>query len=301
MGIVRGYRNLSQSTTGRLIQRYAYQYIGKYFERRLDRYEDLRRDLRRAGMDISLRMYLSMSVFRSLMWALGVGIAFTVLVVLVPTIPFTFIFISAILAGITSYIIHLIVPSSRISERKRKMDASLPTAAAYMAAMSSAGVTPDEIFFSLSREEIGLYVSEDAKKISRDIKVFGLDIIRALENASRRSPSTKYTSFLEGINATNTSGGDLQAYFENASQTLMRDKVQEERSFVELLGLFAELFLVACIVTPTFAVVLIAMVALQGTMDHDGLVTIVVALAFALIPILQLMIIVLVDGSQPVE
>ena len=81
----------------------------------------------------------------------------------------------------------------------------------------------------------------------------------------------------------------------------MRDKIQEEKAYVELLGLFAELFLVACIVTPTFAVVLIAMVALQAQMDHTSLVTIVLALAVFLIPILQSMIIILVDGSQPVD
>jgi flagellar protein FlaJ len=284
-----------------LIQRLAYQYIGRYFEDRLDRFEDLRRALRKAGMDISLRMYLSMAVFNALVGAIAVGLIFTILVFLFPFIHPSFIPITAILAGITIYVIALILPTTRIGERKRKLEASLPTAASYMAAMSSAGVTPDEIFYSLSREEIGLFVSEDAKKISRDIKVFGLDIIRALENASRRSPSAKYSSFLEGINATNTSGGDLQSYFENASRTLMRDKIQDEKAFVELLGLFAELFLVACIVTPTFAVVLVAMVALQGAMDHTGLVTIVLALALFLVPILQSMIIVLVDGSQPVE
>ena len=39
-----------------------------------------------------------------------------------------------------------------------------------MAAMSSAGVNPDEIFYSLSRDEIGLFISEDAKKISIDAR-----------------------------------------------------------------------------------------------------------------------------------
>jgi len=293
---------LSQtSSTRRIIQRAAYQYIGPYFENRLDNFEDLRRTLRQAGMDISLRMYLSMSVFYGLASGFLTIILLTLLKIFFPVIPITFIPISGILAGISVYFIMLIIPSTRIGERKRKLEASLPTAASYMAAMSSAGVTPDEIFYSLSREEIGLFISHDAKKISRDIKVFGLDIIRALENASRRSPSPKYSSFLEGINATNTSGGDLQSYFENASSQLMRDKVAEEKSYVELLGLFAELFLVACIVTPTFAVVLIAMVALQAAMTHTQLYTVVAALALILVPILQSMIIVLVDGSQPVE
>jgi hypothetical protein len=43
------------------------------------------------------------------------------------------------------------------------------------------------------------------------------------------------------------------------------------------------------------------MVALQGTMGHTQLSGIVIAVAFFLIPILQAMIIILVDGSQPIE
>jgi flagellar protein FlaJ len=252
-------------------------------------------------MDISLRMYLSMAVFQAVVGAILVTFLTGILAIFFPFIPYTFIPISGILTGISIYVLALITPSTKIGERKRKLEASLPTAASYMAAMSSAGVTPDEIFFSLSREEIGLFITEDAKKISRDIKVFGLDIIRALQNAAQRSPSPKYSSFLEGINATNTSGGDLQSYFENASKTLMRDKVQDEKAFIELLGLFAELFLVACIVTPTFGVVLIAMIALQGSMGHDQLASVVIAVAFFMIPILQAMIIIMVDGSQPLE
>ena len=251
-------------------------------------------------MDISLRMYLSMAVFQALVGTVLVTIGMAVLRIFVE-MPFTFIPIAGFLTGITIYVILLITPSTKIGERKRKLDASLPTAASYMAAMSSAGVNPDEIFFSLSREEIGLFVSEDAMKISRDIKVFGLDIVRALDNAARRSPSPKYATFLEGINATNTSGGDLQAYFENSAENLMRDKIADEKAFIELLGLFAELFLVACIVTPTFGVVLIAMIALQGGMSHTPLVTIILAVAGFIIPVLQMMIIVMVDGSQPTE
>ncbi|MDH5401508.1 MAG: type II secretion system F family protein [Candidatus Heimdallarchaeota archaeon] len=288
------------SQTTRIIQRFAYQYIGNFFEDKLDKFENLKRDLRKAGMDISLRMYLSMAVFKSIVGAVA-GSIITLIFVLIFKIPFTFVIIDGLLIGILVYVVAMITPASKIGERKRKLDASLPSAASYMAAMSSAGVTPDEIFYSLSRDEINLFVSEDAKKISRDIKIFGLDIVRALDNAARRSPSPKYTSFLEGINATNTSGGDLQSYFENASKNLMRDKLQSEKGFVELLGLFAELFLVACIVTPTMGVVLLAVAALQGTMNHQELVTLVIVITFILIPILQSMIIIMVDGSQPQE
>ena len=287
--------------SNKVVMRVAYQWIGKYFEPRLSNFESLKRDLRRAGIDISLRMYLSMSVFQAVIGFVSSLLLMVILKLVSPTMPMAFIIIIPIIVSISMFFVRLAIPSTKISERKRKLDSSLPTAASYMAAMSSAGVTPDQIFFSLSSDELDMFVSHDAKKISRDINIFGLDIIRALENASIRSPSPKYTSFLEGINATNTSGGDLQSYFENASKALMRDKVQDEKGYIEVLGLFAELFLVACIVTPTFGIIFIAMIALQSTMSHTSLVTIVLGMAFLLIPILQMMIIILVDGSQPLD
>ncbi len=288
--------------SNKLVMRIAYQWIGKYFEPRLSNFESLKRDLRRAGIDISLRMYLSMSVFQAIIGFVSSFLLMVVLKLVVPTMPLAFIIIIQIIVSISMFFVRLAIPSTKISERKRKLESSLPTAASYMAAMSSAGVNPDQIFFSLSSDELDLFVSHDAKKISRDINIFGLDIIRSLENASLRSPSPKYTSFLEGINATNTSGGDLQSYFENASKALMRDKVQDEKGYIEVLGLFAELFLVACIVTPTFGIIFIAMIALQpSSITHTGLITIVLGMAFLMIPILQMMIIILVDGSQPMD
>ncbi len=287
--------------SNKLVMRVAYQWIGKYFEPRLSNFESLKRDLRRAGIDISLRMYLSMSVFQAMIGFVSSLLLMVVLKIVLPTMPLAFIIIIPIIVSISMFFVRLAIPSTKISERKRKLESSLPTAASYMAAMSSAGVNPDQIFFSLSSDELDLFVSHDAKKISRDINIFGLDIIRSLENASLRSPSPKYTSFLEGINATNTSGGDLQSYFENASKALMRDKVQDEKGYIEVLGLFAELFLVACIVTPTFGIIFIAMIGLQSTMTHTSLMTIVLGMAFLMIPILQAMIIILVDGSQPMD
>lgn len=289
---------MSTEKRARVLDRLAYQYIGPLFEQRLDRFEDLRRQLRKAGIDQSLRMYLSISVFNALI--LGIAVLFLSLpLFLFQLLPLVFVFLFPILAGIGYWVYALLVPSYKIGERKRKLEASLPTAASYMTAMASAGVTPDKIFMSLSRDDMDLYVKGDAKKISRDIEIFNLDIIRALEAASRRSPSAKYSSFLEGIVSTFTSGGDLQMFFQNASEQLMRDKVQAEKGFIESLGLMAELFLVACIVLPTFLVVMIAMVALQGAIDHEPLTMIVIVLGFILIPMLQAMIILLVDGMQP--
>ncbi len=298
------------STVGRnasFIDKLAYKWIGTRLEGRLEKFEDLRRQLQRAGVNKSLRMFLSVTIFNSILAAVVVFFLSLILklflAVFLPEIPFPIIlpFFFAGFAGFATYNWMILNLSFKISERKRKIDASLPIAASYMTAMASAGVTPDQIFLSLSKDDLDLYLKEDAKKIARDVEIFNLDIIRALEAASKRSPSSTYSAFLEGIVSTFTSGGDLQLYLQNASETLMKEKLTQEKAYIETLGLLAELFLVLCIVTPTFLVVILAMVAMQGTIGHNGLASFVLTIGAIIIPLFQSVIIIMVDGSQPVD
>lgn len=252
-------------------------------------------------------MFLSVTIFDSILAAVIVFFLSLILKlflsVFFPEIPFPIIlpFFFGAFAGFATYNWMILNLSFKISERKRKIDASLPIAASYMTAMASAGVTPDQIFLSLSKDDLDLYLKEDAKKIARDVEIFNLDIIRALEAASKRSPSSTYSAFLEGIVSTFTSGGDLQLYLQNASETLMKEKLTQEKAYIETLGLLAELFLVLCIVTPTFLVVILAMVAMQGTIGHNGLASFVLTIGVIIIPLFQSVIIIMVDGSQPVD
>ena len=170
-----------------------------------------------------------------------------------------------------------------------------------MTALASAGVTPDKIFLSMSREDIGLEIVEEARKISRDVEIFGKDILHAISAASKRSPSPRYSTFLEGIVATFTAGGDLQAYLETSNRNFMQIKLQTEKAFIEALGLVAELFLVLGVVAPIFGMVIIAMLSIMTPEGGNGPLVIMGALAYVVIPVGLTMILLMVDGMQPTE
>ncbi len=281
------------------IDRLAYQYIGALLEEHLDRFADLKIQLEKANIRKSLRMYLSIAIFWSGIAFIAALIALILIKILVmPSLPAVFIPLFAIIAGLSVIIYYLVYPSYIASERKRKIESQLPAAASYMAAMASAGVTPDKIFLSIAKQDMGL-ITEEAAKIARDIELFNEDIVRALENAIKRSPSHKFATFLEGIIGVFTSGGDLQLYLETMSANLMQDKINEQRSFIESLGLIAELFLVMCVVAPVFFVVMLSMVSMQGAMAPGTILLITAVMTFVVVPMLQGMIIIMVDGIQP--
>jgi len=285
--------------SSRIIESIAYSYIGRMIEPHLAEFEGLKLTLRKAGIDQSVRMYLSVRIFWAVILSL-VSLVFLIAIKIVvkDQLSIILVILLPVLVLIGMVVYTWIYPSYLVGERKRKLEAALPTAASYMTAMASAGVTPDRIFMALTQETIGKAIVKDAKKISRDIHVFGYDIVHALSEASLRSPSPKYSSFLEGIVGTFTSGGELQRYLEVSTETLMNDKVQSERNFVESLGIMAELFMVIGVVAPIFFIVILAMMSMLG--GSGGNSTLLMAiLVYVIIPVAELGIIVLIDAQQP--
>ena len=284
--------------SSRIIESIAYSYIGRIVEPYLAEFEGLKMTLRKAGIEKSVRMYLSVRIF----WAIVLAIISLVLCIAVyiaiPNFSIFLVIIVPILVLTSMFVYTWVYPSYLVGQRKRKLEAALPTAASYMTAMASAGVTPDRIFLSLTKEKIGESIVKDAKKISRDIQVFGYDIVLALGEASLRSPSPKYSSFLEGIVGTFTSGGELQRFLEVSTESLMNDKVQSEKNFIEALGIMAELFMVLGVVSPIFFIVILAMMSMLGS--GAGNATILMAmLVYVIIPVPEMAIIVLIDAQQP--
>ena len=226
--------------SSKIIESIAYSYIGRFIEPYLAEFDGLKTSLRKAGIDKSVRMYLSVRIFWAIILSIVSLVVLVAVKIVVKELSIILVIVLPILVLISMFVFTWVYPSYQVGDRKRKLEAALPTAAGYMTAMASAGVTPDRIFLSLTKEKIGEAIVKDAKKISRDIQVFGYDIVHALSEASLRSPSAKYSSFLEGIVGTFTSGGELQRYLEVSSETLMNDKVQLEKNFIDTLGIMAE-------------------------------------------------------------
>ncbi len=284
--------------SSKVIESIAYSYIGRFIEPYLAEFDGLKLTLRKAGVDKSVRMYLSVRIFWAIILSIVSLVVLIAVKIVVAELSVILVIVLPILVLISMFVFTWVYPSYLVGDRKRKLEAALPTTAGYMTAMASAGVTPDRIFLSLTKEKIGEAIVKDARKISRDIQVFGYDIVHALGEASLRSPSAKYSSFLEGIVGTFTSGGELQRYLEVSSETLMNDKVQSEKNFIETLGIMAELFMVMGVVAPIFFIVILAMMSMLGGSAGNANLLMAV-MVYIIIPVSELVIIVLIDAQQP--
>jgi len=258
-------RNHSNKTKPQVV---AYQLIGERIASLLPLFEDMRTNYRKAGIMISFKAYVSFAILTFMI----VSISF---LILIPSILFFVLHLSllpsllfgiggSLFAGALTIILFYIYPAYRADSLKRNLDDELPFTTGYMAILSGAGVPPDMIFRSLAEIDSSLAISGEAKKIVRDVELFGYDILSALEAASERTPSTKFKELLEGFIAAVHSGGGLTKYLRERARQYMKLKRIALRRFSDTLSILAEFYVALLVAGPLILVVMLAVMAMLG-------------------------------------
>lgn len=146
----------------------------------------------------------------------------------------------------------------RIQTRQRDIDAKIPYAINYLAAMSGSGSPPITMLKGLSEQEVYGEVQKEFAWLVRDVEVLGMDLLSALSLSMDRAPSTKLQDFLQGISMNLNTGGDLDTYFQAKSEQFLIDNRQQQEGFLESLGVLAESFVTVVVAAPLFIVVLMS-------------------------------------------
>jgi flagellar protein FlaJ len=170
-----------------------------------------------------------------------------------------------------------------------------------MAILASAGVSPERIFQSLSNLSAPLAASIESKDGVRDVNLFGLDIISALEKASERTPSGKFSEILEGFIATVHSGGNLAAYLREKSTQHMKLKRISLRKFSDTLSTLSEFYVALLITGPLLLVIMLAVMAMLGG-GNLGILSpnlILNILTYVGIPVGTIMFLIILDAVSP--
>ena len=234
-------------------QKFSYKWFGRIAEKRVS--DRLLHDLESVHMEVKGVVYLSSTLLTSLLGLLISFVIFTILVFIV--FPFLGIFLDSImtiffliipvLICIGIYFVSLFIPKMNANSRGKKIDRNLAYALNFVSAMSSAGITPTDIFKSLSKQDIYGEIKEEAAWIYRDVALLGVDILTAIKNNIRRTPSEKFSEFLQGMIVTVASGGSLKSYFVSKANQYMTENRQNQKQLIESLGIMAESYVTAAV------------------------------------------------------
>jgi flagellar protein FlaJ len=151
--------------------------------------------------------------------------------------------------------------------RKRDIEANLPFALTHMAAISESGAPPLTIFKILSKFNEYGELSKEAREITRNVEVFGLDEISAIKQNADKSPSPELKDVLEGMVSTIQSGGSLKSYLIEESGKAMFEYTVKREKYNEVLATYADIYTALLVAAPMiFIVVLAALNMMGGTM-----------------------------------
>lgn len=134
------------------------------------------------------------------------------------------------LIPITTFLVMYIYPNLEKKSAGAKIDTELPFATIHMAAISNSMINPVKIFEILLQTNEYPSLKKEFTKMINEINLYGYDLVSALKNTAKNSPSKKLSELLNGLSTTINSGGDLPKFFDKRSQTLLFDyRIQQQR------------------------------------------------------------------------
>jgi len=268
--------------------------MGRYAKSKSQDLQPLEDSLLKAHMKIRPEEYLAYVLMATLVTAIvGIAIGVGVGIVLFSVLGVNLILrilvaaLAIVLLPMMTYFVLMGSPASRAKARARDIDKRIAAAMSFISAMASADVNIDVIFKELSRQKVYGEISQEAAWITRDTELLGSDILTAIKKAAKRSPSSKFQDFLQGVVTTSTSGGQLKPYFLLKAEEYQKENKLAMKSQMETLGMLAESFVTVVVAFPLFLVLIMAIMAIVGGGDPDFMVIMLYVVVLLMIPISQ--------------
>ncbi|AGK61453.1 hypothetical protein Asulf_01470 [Archaeoglobus sulfaticallidus PM70-1] len=300
-----------------------YKLFGRSIQRNRQKYYELEVSLHKAMISMPPEMYIATAKMVSLIFAIFGAIVGSILayfliasdilkfpiVVPEPFYSYWIAYKSLVFSGVVvilmtiifyylGSLLFLIYPSTIISDRKNKIDKVLPHAITFMYSLSLGGMDVIRIFNSLaSYKEIYGEVSKEISRIIRDIELLGKDLRTALSDAVEFSPSENFKEFLHGLITIIDSGGDITRYLEERADFYLEKARQNQKNFLDFLGLMAESYITAFVAGPLFLIIIQTVMAMMG----QGSELILYAVIYIIIPFASFMFAIVIKLLSPAE
>ncbi len=268
-------------------QKMCYRWFGNTAESVVN--EKLKSDLEKAHIEIRAGAYISCAWLNTIFTAIVSSVIYLSLIVILPLELHVMVIFLLMPTSFTImvYLYYKYKPAMRGKSRAKKIDLHLPYALNFISAMSAAGITPTEIFKSLSKQKIYGEIREEALWIIRDVSLLGRDIISAIKANINRTPSEKFKEFLQGSIVTVQSGGALKPYFMAKADQYSRENRITQKQLIESLGIMAEAYVTAAVAGVLLIIIIIPLLMIIAKSDSSQL-TFMYVFIFIIIPLIHI-------------
>ncbi|MDH5663611.1 MAG: type II secretion system F family protein [Candidatus Bathyarchaeota archaeon] len=274
------------------LEGWSYRVFGRISPKFLRGLFEFKEYLAKAGIKIYPETYVSLMFFIALL-TLPVSIVALVLLYFTKLLPLIF------LIPMPAYVMlgFIITPMSRASERASGLEREMPFAATYITVMASGGIPPYMSFKRLTDVELLPAMRKEARLLIRDVEIFGVDPLSALQNAARNNPLDIFRDFISGYASTVIIGGDVIHFLETKASDIFKTRSMRVKAAAERLGMLLESFIIIMVLMSLCFYILFSVESIYSTGMDMGSGVIMYTYVFT--PLLSVVFLYLAHGMQP--
>ncbi len=189
-------------------------------------------------------------------------INFNIIRWLYPSIALIFGFVAY---KLTKYSI-LSYPFFIANKRKGEIELYLPHAISMMYSMATGGIPVQNMIRTIaeSRHIFG-ELSREFMIILEMVDVFKKNVYDGMRFVRDTTPSPQLSSFLDNLVFILEGGGKLSEFLKRKSEELSEERERTFESFIEFLGMMAEVYISVFVVFPLFLLIVLTVMKLMGT------------------------------------
>jgi flagellar protein FlaJ len=141
----------------------------------------------------------------------------------------------------------------------------------------------------------------EAREIIKDVEIFGIDPLTAIENAAKRNPLDIFKDFLAGYASTVIIGGDIGHFLERKAEDIFKTRAMRVKAAAERLGMLLETFIIVMVLMSMCFFILFAVESMPGVGGGGGvsMQSGIILYTYIFTPMLSLVFIYLAHSMQP--
>lgn len=171
-----------------------------------------------------------------------------------------------VLTGTLAYALRWQLPASTAAVRRRSIDEGLPRTTAFMFALARGGMEFPAILETLTtHSEVYGETAREFTVASREMNLFGRDMITALRRMSARTPSEQFRTFSENLASVLGSGRDLPGFLEEQYARFREEAEERQEDVLDVLATIAEVYVTVLVAGVLFLLTILLVFGLTTT------------------------------------
>ena len=296
-------KKLREESVGQ-IHVFSYKLLNDHVKFLHPKLSSLEKSIKQAMIPIPFEVYVASMVFFSMIAGVCGIIMGLVAIQYINIQPASVGFLLPLITGLMlfgmTFGLLKLIPSIRVKNRSSRLNEEIPHFIGYMSTLATSGLTLEGIFKAIAKEETNEDIVKDARFITRNINILGMELITAIKDLIDRTPVGPYSELLDGAIVTVSTGGDLKEYFNATAKVQLEEKKMLLQKTTEALGSVAEIYTILLIVFPLLAVIMLSIMGIMSpSLGGFDLITLMNILTFGVIPLCGVMMLIMMDTMVP--